>query len=52
VLCAGRNGPERPGDLQHSVLDASRAERDLGWRAETPVAEGLALTWDWVQTRS
>jgi len=38
--------PARPGDLQRSVIDASRAERDLGWRAETPLADGLARTWD------
>jgi UDP-glucose 4-epimerase len=35
----------RPGELQHSCLDASRAERELGWRAEVPIAEGLARTY-------
>jgi UDP-glucose 4-epimerase len=44
--------PERPGDLRRSVLDASRAERELGWRAETTLADGLARTWEWAQTRS
>jgi UDP-glucose 4-epimerase len=38
--------PERPGDLRHSVIDSSRAARDLGWRAETTLAAGLAKTWD------
>src|SRR4029077_16568898 len=36
----------RPGELQHSRLDISRAERELGWRPEVPIAEGLRLTYD------
>jgi UDP-glucose 4-epimerase len=36
--------PPRPGEVQRIALDASRAERELGWRAETTVAEGLQLT--------
>jgi UDP-glucose 4-epimerase len=35
----------RPGELQHSCLDVSRAEHELGWRAEVPIAEGLARTY-------
>jgi UDP-glucose 4-epimerase len=35
----------RPGELQHSRLDASLAERELGWRPEVPIAEGLRLTY-------
>jgi UDP-glucose 4-epimerase len=36
----------RPGELQHSCLDASRAERELGWRVEVPIAEGLRRTYE------
>jgi UDP-glucose 4-epimerase len=36
----------RSGDLRRSVIDASRAERELSWRAETPLADGIAHTWD------
>jgi UDP-glucose 4-epimerase len=36
----------RPGELQHSRLDATLAERELGWRAEVPIAEGLRLTYE------
>jgi UDP-glucose 4-epimerase len=36
----------RPGELQHSCLDASRAERELGWRAQVPIAQGLRLTYE------
>jgi UDP-glucose 4-epimerase len=38
--------PDRPGDLRHSVLDSSLAASKLGWRAETPLAEGVARTWN------
>lgn len=35
----------RAGDLRRSVLDVSLAERDLGWQAQTTLAEGLERTW-------
>lgn len=36
----------RPGELQHSRLDISRAEKELGWRPEVPIAQGLHKTYD------
>jgi UDP-glucose 4-epimerase len=36
----------RPGELMHSCLDAGLAGRELGWRPEVPISEGLALTYD------
>ena len=36
----------RTGDLRRSVLDVTRAERELGWRAATSLEDGLALTWE------
>ncbi len=36
--------PARLGELSRSALDCSRAERELGWRAEVGFAEGLQLT--------
>jgi UDP-glucose 4-epimerase len=36
----------RPGELEHSCLDVQLAARELGWRAEVPISEGLALTYD------
>ena len=36
----------RPGELEHSRLDASLAERELGWKAQVPIAEGLRLTYE------
>ena len=39
----------RLGELQRSVLDISLAERELGWRPEHSLADGLARTWAWVR---
>jgi UDP-glucose 4-epimerase len=35
----------RPGELHHSCLDVGKAERELGWRAEVPIEEGLRRTY-------
>jgi UDP-glucose 4-epimerase len=42
--------PPRPGELQRSVLDPSRAVDELGWRPERSLEEGLRETWDWFKT--
>jgi UDP-glucose 4-epimerase len=36
----------RPGELQHSRLDISRAQKELGWSPEVPIAQGLRLTYE------
>ena len=38
--------PPRTGEVQRITIDASRAERELGWRAGTDLAEGLRITLD------
>jgi UDP-glucose 4-epimerase len=38
--------PERTGEVQAISIDAGRAERELGWRAEIGLAEGLRVTLD------
>jgi UDP-glucose 4-epimerase len=38
----------RPGELQRSVLDPSLAGRELGWRPERSLDDGLAATWAWI----
>jgi UDP-glucose 4-epimerase len=47
------NGPAhadaRLGDVNCSVLDSSRAERELGWRARVDLEVGLARTWAWMR---
>jgi UDP-glucose 4-epimerase len=40
--------PARLGELQRSVLDPSLAARELGWRAERALLDGLSETWSWV----
>jgi UDP-glucose 4-epimerase len=40
--------PARLGELQRSVLDAGRAERELGWRPEVSLENGLRRTWEWI----
>jgi UDP-glucose 4-epimerase len=40
--------PARLGELQRSVLDPSLAARELGWRPQRSLADGLATTWDWI----
>ena len=37
--------PPRLGELQRSVLEPGLAERQLGFRARTELADGLASTW-------
>ena len=44
----GRARSRRPGELQRSVLDISLAERELGWRPERALDDGLAETWAWI----
>jgi UDP-glucose 4-epimerase len=40
--------PARLGELQRSVLDVSLASRELDWRPQHTLADGLAETWRWV----
>jgi len=42
--------PARALDVPASVLDVDRAKRDLGWRPQTDLQEGIYRTWDWLQT--
>jgi UDP-glucose 4-epimerase len=42
------HAPARLGELQRSVLDVSLAARELGWRPESTLRDGLAETWAWV----
>jgi UDP-glucose 4-epimerase len=39
------HGPARPGDVSRSLIDPGLAARELGWRPETPLADGLVTTW-------
>ena len=39
--------PDRPGHDRRYLLDASKIERELGWRPEVDFDEGLRETVDW-----
>ena len=43
-----RFAPPRLGELQRSVLDVTLARRELGWRPERSLEEGLTATWQWI----
>jgi UDP-glucose 4-epimerase len=49
---APRHEPARLGDVQRSVLDARLIERELGWRPQVPLDDGLARTWAWMKERA
>jgi UDP-glucose 4-epimerase len=47
-----RSAPAREGDVGRSVLDVSLAARELGWRPEVSLDEGLQRTLEWVRSRT
>lgn len=44
------HGPARPGDIRHSLADASMIQQRLGWRYEVGFDEGIARTIAWFRT--
>jgi UDP-glucose 4-epimerase len=40
------HAPERPGEVQRSVIDRSRAREELGWEPKVELEEGLKRTLD------
>ena len=45
------HGSHMLGEVRASCLDPARAQRDLGWKAEVPLAAGLASTLAWYRER-
>ena len=43
--------PARPGDVLRSVIDPTRAQRELGWEPQVSLADGLRATWKWIRSR-
>jgi UDP-glucuronate 4-epimerase len=43
--------PPARGDVRRTAPDLGRIERDLGWRAETSLADGLSAQWEWAVSR-
>jgi UDP-glucuronate 4-epimerase len=44
-------GPAAKGDVRRTAPDISRIERELGWRATTPLDDGLSAQWEWAVSR-
>jgi UDP-glucose 4-epimerase len=44
-------GPPRTGDVVRIALDPSLAARELGWKAETPLEDGLRRTYEFFAAR-
>ena len=40
----------RPGELQRSAVATERAASELGWRAATPLAEGVRRVYQWIES--
>ncbi len=40
-------GPSQTGDMKRTKADTRRIESELGWRAATPLPDGLAAHWHW-----
>ena len=39
--------PRRPGDIAECWADPSKAERELGWKAEYGIDEMCRDSWNW-----
>jgi UDP-glucuronate 4-epimerase len=50
TLAVERHG-EAAGDVRRTRADVTKADRELGWRPETPLADGLRAQWAWVAAR-
>ncbi len=44
-------GPERPGDVKHSLADISKAKNYLGYEPEVTVKEGLERVIEWYRSK-
>jgi nucleoside-diphosphate-sugar epimerase len=38
------------GDVKRTKADVTRAAAELGWKPGTPLREGLAAQWEWVES--
>ena len=45
------HAPPRVGEQEHSYLDATKAQRELGWRADVALDQGLEKTFSWFESR-
>jgi UDP-glucuronate 4-epimerase len=43
--------PAAEGDVRRTAADTQRIERELGWRAQTTLEDGLRAQWEWASVR-
>jgi UDP-glucose 4-epimerase len=46
-----KHGPERAGDVKHSLADLALADKHLGYKPRVDFEEGLRLTIDWYRSQ-
>lgn len=46
-----KHGPDRAGDVKHSLADLSRSEKHLGYKPQVNFEEGLRRTVDWYRAQ-
>jgi len=46
------HAPRRPGEQQDSVVNVSKAARELGWRPTVTLEHGLARSYEWFAARA
>lgn len=46
------HGPDRKGDVKHSLADITKAKELLGYHPDISVAKGLQLTYQWYKKQS
>lgn len=50
--CSEEHGPDKPGEQSRVSISPARIERELGWRCNVPLAEGMSKTVEWFRTRN
>jgi nucleoside-diphosphate-sugar epimerase len=43
------SAPSQTGDMQRTMADTGKIEQELGWRAATPLRDGLSKHWQWAE---
>jgi nucleoside-diphosphate-sugar epimerase len=46
------HAPRRPGEQQDSVVDVTKAARELEWRPVVSLEDGLARSYEWFAART
>ncbi|MCC7343512.1 MAG: NAD-dependent epimerase/dehydratase family protein [Deltaproteobacteria bacterium] len=51
VAAAPQHGPAKSGEQRRSVISYAKIEKELGWRPQFSLAEGLEKTVEWFRSR-